>query len=165
MTKQDSPSEQGKLPGMDSFGQDNLRGGPGTDEAFNSIQNDELLSYFDALDYDQRASILNNLQEERNAAGCKLKQESTQAMPDNVERGRDSFSKKRRQRVSLSATIPATPSHSLASGLQITKSSHNERNLRGSLSRRKSAVLMRSHTRRQETRWSSHLSQKYLPAT
>jgi hypothetical protein len=30
MTKQDSPSEQGKLPGMDSFGQDDLRGGPGT---------------------------------------------------------------------------------------------------------------------------------------
>ncbi len=48
MTKQDSPSEQGKLPGMDSFGQDDLRGGPGTDKASNSIQNDKLLSYFDA---------------------------------------------------------------------------------------------------------------------
>ncbi len=120
MTKQDSPSEQGKLPGMDSFGQDDLRGGPGTNEASNLIQNDRLLSYFDALDYDQRASILNNLREERNAAGCELKQESTQAMPDNVERGRDSFFNECRQRVSLSATIPATPSHSLASGLQIT---------------------------------------------
>ncbi len=69
MTKQDSLSEQDKLPGIDSFGQDDLRGGPGTNEASNSIQNNELLSYFDALDYDQRASILNNLQEERNATG------------------------------------------------------------------------------------------------
>jgi hypothetical protein len=129
MTKQASPSEQGKLPGMDSFGQDDLRGGPGTDDTSNLIQNDKLLSYFDALDYDQRASILNNLQEEQNAAGRELKQESTQAMPDNVERGRDSFFNERRQRVSLSATIPATPSHSLASGLQITMSSRNERDL------------------------------------
>jgi hypothetical protein len=129
MTKQDSPSEQGKLPGMDSFGQDDLCGSPGTDKASNLIQNDKLISYVDALDYDQHASILNNLREERNAAGRKLKQESTQAMPDNVERGRDSFFNERRQRVSLSATIPTTPSHSLASGLQITMSSRNKRDL------------------------------------
>ena len=49
MTKQASPSEQGKLPGMDSFCQDDLRGGPGTNEISNLIQNNELLSYFDAL--------------------------------------------------------------------------------------------------------------------
>ncbi len=59
MTKQASPSDQGKLPGKDLYDQSGLREPSNTDDKIDkSSQNIELLAYFDALSNTQRSEII-----------------------------------------------------------------------------------------------------------
>jgi hypothetical protein len=133
MTKQESPSDQGKLPGKELYDQSGLRDTSGTDNKIDkSSHNIELLAYFDALSNTQRSEILSNLGADKEESEFKdnaIKSEHVAATQDEIAKAElyDNIMKERRkQNLWLKYGTSAVPSHSLASGLKITLSSYNE---------------------------------------
>jgi hypothetical protein len=136
MTKQESPSDQGKLPGKDLYDQSGLRESSNTDDKIDkSSQNIELLAYFDALSNTQRSEILCNLRadkEEGEFMNNAIKTEHIEATQDEIAKAElynNIMKEWRKQNLWLKYGFSTVPSHSLALGLQITLSSHNEHDL------------------------------------
>jgi hypothetical protein len=136
MTKQESPSDQVKLPGKELYDQSGFRDTSGTDDKIDkSSQNIELLAYFDALANMQHSEILCNLcadKEESKFKDNAIKSEHVAATQNQIAKAElyDNIMKERRkQNLRLKYGTSAIPSHSLASSLQITLSSCNERDL------------------------------------
>jgi hypothetical protein len=88
MTKQETPSDQGKLPGKDLYDQSGLREPSNTDNKIDqSSQNIELLAYFDALSNTQCSEILCNLcadKEEGKFMYNAIKTEHIEATQDEI---------------------------------------------------------------------------------
>ncbi len=62
MTKNESPTDQGKLPNKDLFGDASLGHTVGLGNKFTlSSKNKEMLAYFNALSGKQRSEVLRNL--------------------------------------------------------------------------------------------------------
>ncbi len=127
MTKQESPSSDSKLPGKILYEQGGLGGAPDADSK--SRQHVNLLAYFDALSDSQRSEVLRNLRadkEEGEVLDAPFKSDQVDATPDEVAKAElyNNIMKERRmQNLRLKYGSHSVPSHSLASGLQITLSS------------------------------------------
>ena len=99
-------------------------------------QHAELLTFFDALSEAQRSDVLRNLRadkEEQDFSQIPIKSDQVEATPEEIEKAElyDNIMKERRaQALRLKYNSPSVPSHSLSSGLQITLSSRNDRDLR-----------------------------------
>ena len=91
-----------------------------------SRQQSELLAFFDALSESQHSAVLSNLRadkEEGEFLNLPIKSEKLAPHPDEVAKAElyDNIMKeKRAQNLRLQYGSPSVPSHSLASGLQIT---------------------------------------------
>ncbi len=134
MTKQESPSSDSMLPGTILHDQGGLGGTPNA--VSKSRQHVELLAYFDALSASQCSDVLRNLRadkEEGEFLEAPFKSDQVEATPDEVAKAElyDNIMKERRtHNLRLKYGSHSVPSHSLASGLQITLSSRNEWDLR-----------------------------------
>jgi hypothetical protein len=136
MTKNGSPTDQGKFPSKDLFG-DALLGlnvSAGS-KSTKSSKNDKMLAYFDSLSDKQRSEILRNLRankEEKEFIQNEIKSETVEVTQEEIQKAElyDNIMKEqRKQKLMLKYGSGAIPSHSLASGLQITLSSRDEQDL------------------------------------
>ncbi len=136
MTKNKSPTNQGKLPNKDLFGNASLGHTVGLGNKFTlSSKNKEMLAYFKALSGKQRSEILRNLRADREEGEFidnEITSEKIEASMEEVAKAElyDNIMKEqRKQDLKTKYGTGNVPSHSLASGLQITLSSQNERDL------------------------------------
>jgi hypothetical protein len=100
-----------------------------------SSKNEEMLAYFNALSGEQRSEVLRNLhadKEEGEFIDNEITNEKFEASMEEVAKAElyDNIMKEqRKQDLKTKCGTGSVPSHSLASDLQITLSSRNERDL------------------------------------
>ena len=137
MTKNESPTDQGKLLNKDLFGNALLGYTVGLRDKFTlSSKNEEMLAYFNALSGKQRSEVLRNLRADKEEGEFiednEITNEKIEASAEEVAKAElyDNIMKEqRKQDLKTKYGTGNVPSHSLASGLQITLSSQNERDL------------------------------------
>jgi hypothetical protein len=141
MSKNESPTDQSKFPSKDLFDEGKVGDKVGEDDKFTkSNQNNKMLAYFNALSEEQRAEILENLRdnkEKEEFTGNKNKPlgfetAKVEVKPEEIKKAElyDNIMKEQpKKQLLLKYGLSAIPYHSLASGLQITLSSRNERDL------------------------------------
>ena len=132
MTKNESPTNQSKLPLRDLFGEASLGQSIGSgDKQTPSSENKEMLAYFNALSGKQRSEVLRNLRadkEEGEFIDIEITNEKIEASSEEVAKAElyDNIMKEQcKQDLKTKHGTGNVPSHSLASGLQITLSSQN----------------------------------------
>jgi hypothetical protein len=138
MTKNESPpTDQSKLPPRDLIGNTPLGESIGSaeDKQTLSRENEELLAHFNALSGEQRSEILKNLRagkEEEEFFETKKEDETVVASADEIAKAElydNIMAERRKQDLKIKYGSANVPSHSLASGLHITLSSCNDRDL------------------------------------
>ncbi len=94
-----------------------------------------MLAYFNALSGEQRSAILKNLhadKEEEEFLETKIENDTIEASAEEIAKAElydNIMAARRKQDLQTTYGSGSVPSHSLASGLHITLSSHNDRNL------------------------------------
>jgi hypothetical protein len=123
-------SFQGKLPNKDLFGDASLGHTVGLHNKFTlSSENEEMLAYFNALSGKQCSEVLRNLHADKKEGEFidnKITNEKFEASAEEVAKAElyDNIMKEqRKQDLKTKYGTGNVPSHSLASGLQITLSS------------------------------------------
>ncbi len=130
MTKNESPTNQGKLPNKNLFGNASLGHTVSLGDKFTlSSKNKEMLAYFNALSGKQRSEVLRNLHADKEKGEFidnKITNEKIEASTEEVAKAElyDNIMKEQcKQDLKTKHGTGNIPSHSLASGLQIILSS------------------------------------------
>jgi hypothetical protein len=144
MAKDKSPSDLNKLPNSNLFGDGDSKGNNAYDDKRNvkSSQNTEMLDYFNALSDAECESILKNLRADKEQEQfMKDKTKFPNPYPVKVEATTEEIKKaelydnimqeKHKREIALKYGSSTIPLHELSLGLQITLSSHTERDLKG----------------------------------
>jgi hypothetical protein len=136
MTKNESPTNQSKLLLRDLFGKASLGQSISSgNKQTPSRENKEMLAYFNALSGEQRSTILKNLRadkEEEEFLETKIGNETIEASAEEIAKAElydNIMAARRKQDLQTKYGSGSVPSHLLASGLHITLSSCNDRNL------------------------------------